>query len=257
MVRGGHGRKPRLRFQHPENFSRVNRGDQWYCISCTPAHRASLESMNMKEAVKHEHTFDHLRNVGVRDPWQSPPDGDAWALEPSRATVFDDMKVREHQTWVDMSPDLVSFWRRGMEAAERGEQIERMHEFLESLENRPKDAWGATGVEAWGSPAGDWGWGAGVGDSWADKDWASQPKRGGWHLSGKSDGVQGRGSSGVASRHRERDSNPAAADALVEDFVRRQSIDSRRKEKMRMFLEMPTEKKIDKIQEMIRDLHAR
>jgi hypothetical protein len=185
-----------------------------------------------------------------------------------------------------LSPNLVSFWRRGLEAAERGEEAESMHEFLDKLEEElaeqsSQDRWGSVHDDddgwGWGAPAEDW---TPAPDVWASA-WGTPVAQ----VPTKVQQVHHRreGSSSITSMHQEGtipDHNDAHDDeddaaSFVENFLQHHTVDARRKERMRNFYEvrhtlethnshllkrelfkMPTEQKIRKIQEVIRDLRG-
>ncbi|KAI0051654.1 hypothetical protein FA95DRAFT_1554179 [Auriscalpium vulgare] len=243
MVRG-QTHRPNLKFVHPEYFSQLQHNRRFYCTLCTPEHRASVDSMTFRQAVKHENCREHLSRVSNDNPWDDRPNPADWNPDPSKYTLYDDLRVLERQQWVDLSPDLVAFWRRGMEAAERGEQTERMQEFLEQLEAQKGAARRAD--DAWNQGAAEWAWGIGSGDPWAQK--AEDRGWGGWTGWGAPPKAHsdGRGSSGLASdvrdltgssAGRQQGGGTAGSSNFVDEFVRLQDIDSRRKEKMRTFFE--------------------
>ena len=153
---------------------------------------------------------------------------------------------QEHGHWTDLSPRIVGFWRKGLEAAERGEEAESMHEFLDKLESElaENDRWVS-------SPVDGWGWGTPPVEDWtpAPDVWAS-----GW---GKPIAAKGpantrhlrrrRGeNSSTTSMHREvsvfegddgRGDNADNA-AFVENYLRCHGVGASRGERMRSFYEV-------------------
>lgn len=184
---------------------------------------------------------------------------------------------------MDLTPNLISFWRRGLEAAQRGEEAESMQEFLVKVEEELQSSqgpWGSSPVEddgwGWGSPAEDW---TPAPDVWASV-WgtpvAQVPQV---HHRNRRKG------SSITSMHQEGtipgrdrahvDDNEDDATSFVENFLQHHTVDARRRERMRIFYEvchtfitynfrllrrnifkMPTEQKLRKIQEVIRDLRG-
>lgn len=67
------------------------------------------------------------------NPWLEPQDFSRWE-KPLDQSVWD-LKVLEHQAHVDAVYDIVPFWLKGIEAAERGQTL-RMMDFLESLDTQ-------------------------------------------------------------------------------------------------------------------------
>ena len=61
----------------------------------------------------------------------------AWGkpIQEDPPTTIEEMKLRESQTHVDLVRDMVPFWIRSVEAAERGEVL-RLEEFLEEVADR-------------------------------------------------------------------------------------------------------------------------
>ncbi|KAI0286926.1 hypothetical protein BGY98DRAFT_942755 [Russula aff. rugulosa BPL654] len=219
--------------EHRENFTDVGNG-KLLCNIC------KADAMTIKQAVTHEGSAQHSSRA-------------AYVLQATSA-------VR------NPTCDILSTLRRAEEelAAERGEESESMQEFLDKLEEELQNSqghWGSCPVEdegwGWGSPAEDW---TPAPDVWASA-WgtpiAQVPQK-----------VHHRreGSSSITSMHQEgtipeRDGahvgdNEHDAASFVENFLQRHAVDARRRERMRIFYEMPTEQKIRKIQEVISDLHA-
>jgi len=238
--------------KHRENFTDVGNG-KLLCNIC------KTDAMTIKQAVTHESSTQHSSRA-------------AYVLQATSAVrnptcdILSTLRRAEEERshWMDLTPNLISFWHRGVVAAERGEESESMQEFLDKLEEELQNSqghWGNCPVEdegwGWGSPAEDW---TPAPDVWASA-WgtpiAQVPQK-----------VHHRreGSSSITSMHQEgtipeRDGahvgdNEHDAASFVENFLQRHAVDARRRERMRIFYEMPTEQKIRKIQEVISDLHA-
>ncbi|KAI9513038.1 hypothetical protein F5148DRAFT_1158267 [Russula earlei] len=241
-------------FNHRENFTDVGNG-KWLCNIC------KAEVMTVKQAVTHEGSAQHQSRAEAYGLHASSS-----AVRKLTSEILSNLRRAEQERshWTDLSPNLVSFWRRGLAAAERGEEAESMHDFLDKMEeelaNRRGD-WSSSPVEddgwGWGAPAEDW---TPTPDVWAsgwDNPVAEVPAKV-QHVHHR-----GEGSSGITSMHREGsmfDGDEAHDDndttSFVENFLQRHAVDARRKERMRSFYEMPTDQKIRKIQEVIRDLRG-
>jgi len=242
-------------FKHAENFTDVG-NRKWLCNIC------KADVMTVKQAMAHEVSVQHSSKAEVCNLQVASSTGNDPALGTlSSRTVAE----QEHGHWADLSPRIVGFWRKGLEAAERGEEAESMHEFLDKLESElaernRQDLWVS-------SPVDGWGWGAPHAEDWtpAPDVWAA-----GW---GKPVAAKGpantrrvrrrrEGNSSTTSMHREGsvfegndgESDDAEDGAFVENFLRCHGVDASRRERMRSFYEMPTDQKIQKIQESIRDL---
>jgi len=242
--------------KHREDFTDVGNG-KWLCNMC------KADVMTIKQAITHEDSAQHSSRAeayGLQATSSAVPTSDI--LSGLRRAE------QERSHWTDLSPNLVSFWRRGLEAAERGEEAESMHEFLDKLEEEladqsSQDRWGSPAVEddgwGWGAPAEDW---TPAPDVWASA-WGTPVAQ----VPTKVQQVHHRreGSSSITSMHQEGtlpdrneahdDDNDDAA-SFVENFLQHHTVDARRKERMRIFYEMPTEQKVRKIHEVIRDLRG-
>ncbi|KAG6878643.1 hypothetical protein C0993_001166 [Termitomyces sp. T159_Od127] len=150
------------------------------------------------------HSEGHGLNVIERErqQWMScEPDPAAWD-EPEKnefELTKEEVRMRESQTHVDLVRDMVPFWIRGVEAAERGEVL-RLEEFLETLE-----------TSGWGGCVDDDGWGNG----WKIVD---EKKR-------------------KESRRRKRRQRQTNSYQFVEDVARRHAADEARKQRMHSFFE--------------------
>jgi hypothetical protein len=204
--------------------------------------------MTVTQAVTHESSAQHSSRA------------EAYGIQASSSTmrnptcdILSSLRRadQERNHWIDLSPNLVSFWRRGLAAAERGEEAESMHEFLDKLEVELADQssrahWGGTAVEDCG-----WGWGAPAEDWTPSPDvWASTWGKPVAEVPAKVQKVHHRreGSSSITSMHREGnmfDSDDAHDDengddpaSFVETFLQRHTVDARRRERMRIFYEV-------------------
>jgi len=220
--------------------------------------------MTVKQAMTHESSAQHSSRA------------EAYFIQATSSTmrkptcdILSSLRRAEQERnhWIDLSPNLVSFWRRGLAAAERGEEAESMHDFLDKLEEElavQGTHWGGSPVEDYG-----WGWGAPAEDWTPSPDvWASTWGKPVSEVPAKVQKVHRRreGSSSITSMHREGtmfdrddahdDENEDDTTSFVEKFLRGHAVDGRRKERMRNFYEMPTDQKIRKIQEVIRDLRG-
>lgn len=242
-------------FKHAEYFTDVGNG-KWLCNIC------KADVMTVKQAIAHEVSVQHSTKAEVCNLQFASSAGN----DPAPSTLSSRrVAEQEHDYWADLSPRIVSFWRKGLEAAERGEEAESMHDFLDKLESElaeknRQDRWVS-------SPADGWGWGTPAAEA---EDWTPSPDAWatGW---GKPVAPKGpantrrvrrrrEGNSSTTSMHREgsvfeRDDGHNDA-AFVENFLRGHGVDASRKERMRSFYEMPTDQKIQKIQEVIRDLRG-
>ncbi|KAI9445311.1 hypothetical protein H4582DRAFT_907457 [Lactarius indigo] len=237
------------------DFTDVGNG-KWLCNIC------KADVMTVKQAMAHEVSMQHSTKAEVCNLQFASSAGNdpAHSMLSSRRVA-----EQEHDYWADLSPRIVGFWRKGLEAAERGEEAESMHDFLDKLESElaeknRQDRWVS-------SPADGWGWGTPAAEA---EDWTPAPDAwaAGW---GKPVVTKGpantrrvrrrrEGNSSTTSMHREgsvfgRDDGDEDT-AFVENFLRGHGVDASRKERMRSFYEMPTDQKIQKIQEVIRDLRG-
>jgi hypothetical protein len=236
-------------FKHAENFTDVG-NKKWLCNIC------KADVMSVKQAIAHEVSVQHSSNAEVYSLQVASSSGNNptfGALSTRRVAEH------EHGHWTDLSPRIVGFWRKGLEAAERGEEAESMHEFLDRLEEELAEENRQGGWPS--SPVGGWGWGTPAEDWTPAADvWAS-----GW---GKPVPAKGppnarhkhrrrEGHSSTTSMHREVERNGNGDDVpFVENFLRCHGVDPNRRERMRSFYEMPTDQKIQKIEEVIRDLRG-
>jgi len=240
--------------KHRENFTDVGNG-KWLCNIC------KTDVMTMKKAVTHEisaqHSSRRAETYGVQ--------ATSSAVRNLTSDIISNLRRAEEDRshWMDLTPNLISFWRRGLVAAENGEEAESMQEFLDKVEEELQGSqshWGSSPVEddgwGWGNPAEDW---TPAPDVWASV-WGTPVAQVSQQVHHRREG-----SSSITSMHQEGsipgrdghvDDNEDDATKFVENFLQRHSVDARRKERMRIFYEMPTEQKIRKIEEVISDLRA-
>jgi hypothetical protein len=278
------------------DFTRSRNQRKWFCNICTPPSNGHVEYMSIQAAQHHErHSAEHtkhVRDTAEMEMWWNPPaqDAAAWTapiVEDPPLTI-EEMKMRESRMRVDQVQDMVPFWIKGVEAAAKGEVL-RLEQFLETLQEA-SDTWlNSTSDIPWMHADPEQGWGEEWGklDGWnvdsLDK-WAarSPPSMNGSSVGSDSrvrrrpvkSGRQRRemGSQRNRSISRKRDSFATTFD-FVEHVARQQSADEERKQRMHTFFDvrqsyqstdscltnvfqMPTDEKLEKIDEVIRYLHA-
>lgn len=224
--------------------------------------------MDFQDAMAHEtDNNDHAQNVQDFEMW-NPPAQETWVLpEEDLPLTFDELKARTRQVHVDQVRDMVPFWMKGVEAAEKGEVL-RMEDFLEKL--AAEDRWGISGVDdPWGPSIGPWPsdhpWGAAVppvqSDPWghmADdpwgkvSDWAVEEES---TLSAHYDrslsygkGNHRRNQTGPSKNHGKgakgrgnKKANPQDPFVFVEDIARKHSAGAERKRRMHDFFDVCTQ----------------
>lgn len=96
----------------------------------------------------------HARNVSDFEMWNPEP-MDSWVMpEDDMPLTLDELKARTRQVHVDQVRDMVPFWMKGVEAAQKGEVL-RLEDFLEKLAS--EDRWGVADVDdPWGPSIGPW-----------------------------------------------------------------------------------------------------
>jgi hypothetical protein len=248
--------------------------------------------MYTRAAQHHErHSAEHARNVAELEMWWNPAAQDeaAWnaPISEDPPLTIEEMKIRESRMHVDLVQDMVPFWIRGVEAAEKGEVL-RLEHFLETLQEA-SDAWLHSTSETPQLHANsEQGWG-----QW-DKNWG---RVNAWEMrSTSANGSRNRSESDSPVRRRrqtvkggrqrqmesrrgrnikrERESFTDAFD-FVEHVARQQSADEEQKRRMHNFFhvrqityirvrdscftivfQMPTHEKIKKIDEVVQYLHG-
>jgi len=185
-----------------------------------------------------------------------PEDYSGWLV----STPYADLRAWEKQGFVDRQKDVVPFWRRGVDAAERGEEEEKWEDFLDRLEEKysknggwdiGSDGWGRDdGANVWGpaqvaSQHDDGSWG-GVKATWGLPD----PTPVAAHDDGKRDGSFKRKGS-----RKDRISNKDPW-TFVEEVAKQEAATAERRKRMHEFFKMPTQQKVQQIQSTIRFLHS-
>jgi hypothetical protein len=200
--------------------------------------------MTLQAALQHErNSTDHARNVSNLAMWNPRTETADWDKETRDVPLTTaEVKRREYWAYADHVWDIVPFWMKGVEGAERGE-VFSMEEFLESLENGP---WGNRGdwdyaysVDSWGLDKAGWGpevdangrWKRKSGDRWStgivvDDSGSSMEKRQAATRSG-----------GRERKERTSERNDDAYN-FVEDIARRVAADRERKRRMHTFYEV-------------------
>jgi hypothetical protein len=223
------------------DFTDVGNG-KWLCNIC------KADVMTIKQAITHEDSAQHSSRA---EAYGLQTTSSAVLRKPT-SDILSSLRRAEQERnhWTDLSPNLVSFWRRGLEAAERGEEAESMNEFLDKLEEElaeqsSQDRWGSVHDDGdgwgWGAPAEDW---TPAPDVWASA-WGTPVAQ----VPTKVQQVHHRreGSSSITSMHQEGtlpdrneahdDDNDEAA-SFVENFLQHHTVDARRKQRMRIFYEV-------------------
>ncbi|KAI6047761.1 hypothetical protein EDC04DRAFT_2619816 [Pisolithus marmoratus] len=168
---------------------------------------------------------------------------------------------------VDHVFDLVPFWCRAVDAAERGEEL-RLEEFLEQMEGDggwriASDVWNLLADQkssrkaasdlthmdeenkGWGI-AEDWAMPRHNSDGRSNKDWDTPQNwhdHAGWNIAESWD------ITGQAALH-------WTGDNFVDSVARREAVSEERRKQMHKFFQMPTEQKIREIEEIIQILHT-
>lgn len=198
--------------------------------------------MTVKQAMVHESSAQHSSRAEA-----SGIQATSSAMRNLTSDIITSLRRAEQERyhWTDLSPNLVSFWRRGLAAAERGEEAESMHDFLDKLEEELAEQSSHWGVEedgwGWGAPAEDWtptpdvwesGWGKPVVDVPTKVKKVHRRREG----------------SSITSMHREgtifdqgdahNDENEDETTSFVEKYLQRHAVDARRSERMRIFYEV-------------------
>lgn len=218
------------------------------------------------------------------NPWVAKP------VELDKSAPFESLRSFENMDHVDKLRDLVPFWRDGVMAAERGEEAGRMEDFLERLEEEWKrsHAWGKSGDDGWGMDTGAELWGFTAGwdvpannqgartPAWGaqqkkrdDQGWA--PVGAAWVMSSEtasekmsvsSHGGQRRNipswsaRRGKQAKDRSRDVPEGEDWKFVETVAQKEAATAEQTKRMHEFFEMPTQTKLQKIEEIIRTFQA-
>ncbi|KAG1908242.1 uncharacterized protein F5891DRAFT_1134113 [Suillus fuscotomentosus] len=277
----------KLKFNKKQYFTPDGSRRGWTCNICISRRPNQFHFTTMQAAVRHENTsHEHAQHISEVEWWQ-PRDDDGWGTLEQPPLTSDGLRTWEMQTHVDHVYDLVPFWIRGVDAAERGDsEVLRMEEFLQMMEEN--GGW-RTSDEVWGmlgalrKPNHEKG-----SDGWGRKDDVSVPKAAtgtdltlghqdkGWGVteewaapptntsSSSSNQDKGWGitqewavpptNTSHYSSHQRRDLG--GTHPFVDDIALQEAADEDRRRRMNHFFEMPTEQKVLKIQEMIRYLRA-
>lgn len=249
------------------DFTQAGETNEWFCNVCTPANSDQIKLMSARAAQHHErNSSDHALNITESEKWWNPPplDAAAWdaPIEEDLPLTVEEMKMRESQLRVDHLHEMVPFWKRSMEAAERGE-ILRLEEFLETMqekshpwlnaENPWQYAHSGGGWDNWGPQGKDTGWSVSVdANGWGAGDYAE-----GWGKStASSNGSRIRTESSTKKRKSTKPSlktatspkesrnnvrlNPNMADSytFVEKIAAQVAADAERKKRMHAFYQV-------------------
>lgn len=249
----------KLKFDQKQYFTPDVSRRGWTCNICIPRRTNHFHFTTMQAAVRHENSPEHARHISEVEWWQ-PRDDDAWGTPEGPPLTSDGLRTWEMQTHVDHVFDLVPFWIRGVDAAERGEVL-RMEEFLQMME---EDGGWRTSDEVWGML------GARrklnheeASDGWGHKVDMSVPKAAGTvtdlTLDDQDKGwgvIEEWAVSPTNSSFSHQRQDVGGTHPFVDDIALQEAADEDRRRRMHHFFEMPTEQKLLKIQEIIRFLHA-
>jgi len=280
-------------------------GRGWVCTTSPAVHSGQPSSPNVEGALDHERTTrDHKppaakddRNAKGVDGERVPAnhlqtaDKSGWDKIGQARLTTEGLRQWEMHAHVDHVFDLVPFWQRGIDAAEKGEVL-RMEEFLEKMEGdggwrtanevlgmlggewggRNQGDWAASQRGAWEPNAFGWaasqrgGWGVGSTHVASDATESSHRRDGGWGVReewamGESDLKMGRGKQERPRIQMARavGSGSGGREELrhfVDAIARQEAVNDERRKQMHLFFEMPMEQKIQKIQDTIRFLRA-
>lgn len=276
------------------DFKHIPPSNKWACNLCT-AVKKKRKSMSYREAIQHErNSADHISLVNAHSPQQEqPPQGSGWgqssdpwgAQGPSidawfAAPVIDEfmtkeqLRSKEHQFYADHVDDMVPFWIRGIEAAERGEVLS-LEEFLKSLET---ENWPPRGPDIWGHFDRQSNYGGRAENPWTRKDAKKWGAGSVSSASAESGSRTNRSDALRAVSHTPPSKYPSmrSPDSVVEVVARQKAVDDNRKQEMYTFLEvfifrpssstalqsdvhsfqLPTNEKVKKIDDLIRTLRS-
>lgn len=172
--------------------------DTWYCNICTPHKGAAQKAMSRTDVQCHEQSYAHKRQAKLQaekevQAWL-PPGGDAaaWDIPEDQNTAWD-IYGR-----VDKMSDYIPFWRDGIQAAERGEEVAKMEDFMERLDREIRERNRSANTNQWGKDLGldMWGGGDTSPNAWGAQD-QEKPS---WEAAEQWDGPEsGWGDSSVAN----------------------------------------------------------
>ncbi|OAX44384.1 hypothetical protein K503DRAFT_861438 [Rhizopogon vinicolor AM-OR11-026] len=257
-------------FHKPQYFTPDASHRGWTCNVCISRRKNQIYFPNLKAALRHEKTSsEHARHISEAEWWK--PQDDRWGLPDPPPLTSEGLRTWEMQTHVDHVYDLVPFWMRAVDAAERGEVL-RLEEFLQKMEGdggwRSADqVWGMLG--AWRPNH------QGGSDGWGNKDGVSTRKGGGTDSTSDNQdkgwgvkeawAVLSNHSSNSSHRDTERasgtqtsqkSSHVGVTHPFVDDIALQEAADEEKRQQMHRFFEMSTEQKVLKIQETIRYLRT-
>ncbi|KAH7885910.1 hypothetical protein F5I97DRAFT_1809116, partial [Phlebopus sp. FC_14] len=210
-----------------------------------------LQFRTLKAALRHEQTSrEHARHVSERNWWRQC-DESGWDASEYPSLTSEGLQQWEMHTHVDHVFDLVPFWQRAVDAAERG-QVLRLEEFLEKMEGgggwrTANEVLGMLGEGRLAASA--------DGEDGLSVEAASDGTKsssGGWK---KGWAVEHGRQVRPRSEHVHWDEEVVASGEDVQRFVesvaRQTAVNEERRQQMHRFFEMSTEEKIQKIQETI------
>lgn len=206
-------------------------------------HRKRLQISGLEPRSQHERT---ACDVG----WDDEAAGET---DPEHRLTSERLRQWGMHMHVDHVFDLVPFWRRAVDAAERGEEL-RLEEFLEKMEEDggwaiTSDAWNMLADQGKSSRKAasdvtrtdkqDKGWG--IAEDWATHD----PE---WNV--------GETSWDITEQTRAPHWADHDAHNFVDSVARQEAASEERRKQMHRFFQMPTEQKVREIQEIVKFLHA-
>ncbi|KAH9950450.1 hypothetical protein B0H21DRAFT_819253 [Amylocystis lapponica] len=154
---------------------------------------------------------------------------------------------------VDRQKDVIPFWRKGVDAADRGEEAEKWEHFLEELEekyNKGVSGWGL-GSDGWGRDHGEGVWGYGE----IAAHGASQPGNAPYGEGDAAWGLPACAPAAVDSskRRRRRKNRNYGGNSwtFVEEVAKQEDATAERRRRMHEFYDMPTHQKVQQIQKII------
>lgn len=230
------------------DFSRIGGPGGWYCNLCTDPEDADKKVMTLASARKHERGTAHAYKLAQLSSFNWLPDGpednSGWFV----STPYADLRAWEKQGFVDRQKDVIPFWKRGVDAAERGEEAEKWEDFLDHLEEKyNKNGGWDVGSDGWGRDYGANVWGVAqdadhashhddgsrnrVNAAWGLPDptpVVERPENRGWHGSGK--------------RKRSRKDRVSDQDpwTFVEEVARQEAASAERTKRMHEFFSVCT-----------------
>ena len=190
---------------------------------------------NMRAALRHEQTFsEHARHISEAEAeWWKPQGDRSWGSSDPPRLTSEGLRTWEMQTHVDHVYDLVPFWMRGVDAAERGEVL-RMEEFLQKMEadggwRTADEVWGM--LEGWSPPNHQEG-----SDGWGRRDVPSVHKGGTDSTSDdQSTGWVAKEEWGVLNDHSSPRDGENVTHSFVDGIARQESADEKKRRRMHQF----------------------